>query len=295
VDLVQRADIAMYEAKTSHEGVVRYEASLDRYELTNLGLLTELRNAIPAGELVLHFQPKTSLPDGRVNSVEALVRWQHPTKGLLAPGAFLPLAERTDVIFDLTRWVLAEALGYLAELPADVSVAVNVSARSLASASFAQSVIDAIENAGAAAERLILEVTETALLTDPARAAEILGALDARGVRVSLDDFGSGQTSLGYLSTLPLRELKIDMSFIRDMLDNPAHAAIVTSIVELGHNLSLRVVGEGVESGPVLAQLTSTGCDEAQGYFLARPMPAAQLDEWFTAREDDPRLQPELR
>ncbi len=171
----------------------------------------------------------------------------------------------------------------LAELPADVAVAINVSARSLATPEFASSVIQAMKDSGAPANRVILEVTETALLTDPPRAAEILRQLASLGVRISLDDFGSGQTSLGYLASLPLHELKIDRSFVSDMLHNPAHAAIVASIVELGHNLSLKVVGEGVEDATVLEHLATIGCDDAQGYLIARPAPLAEVVSWIAS------------
>jgi diguanylate cyclase len=282
-DLLQRADIAMYVAKANHTGVVRYEPAQDHHDAASLSLVAELRPAIQSGALVLHYQPKTWLSDGRVESVEALVRWNHPTHGLLYPGRFLPLAEQTDLISDLTTWVLRTALSDLHRLPREICVAVNVSARSLSSSEFANSVIEVLEQSGVAAHRLTLEVTETALLTDPLCAASVLRALDARGVRISIDDFGSGQTSLGYLSSLPVHELKIDRSFVFDMLDNPGHAAIVRSIVDLGHNLSLRVVGEGVETSSVLDGLRSFGCDEAQGFLLARPMPADQLVNWLTS------------
>ena len=282
-DLLQRADIAMYVAKAHHSGVVRYDASQDQYDAANLSLVAELRHAIGAGDLLLHYQPKTSLADGRVEAIEALVRWDHPTHGLLYPGRFLPLAEQTDLIFDLTQWVLVTALDDLHRLPAEMRVAVNVSARNLASADFADVVTEALEHSGVAAHRLILEVTETALLTDPLRATAILGALAARGVRVSIDDFGCGQTSLSYLSSLPIHELKIDRSFVFDMLDNPGHAAIVRSIVDLGHNLSFRVVGEGVETSSVLGELRDIGCDEAQGFLLARPMPIDRLVMWLSS------------
>jgi diguanylate cyclase (GGDEF)-like protein len=279
--LLQRADIAMYVAKEQRLGVVRYDPVQDNYDPANLSLIAELRHAIEAGDLVLYYQPKTRLRDGRVKAVEALVRWNHPTHGLLYPGRFLPLAEQTDLIFDLTRWVLDTALNDVLSMPPDVDVAVNVSARNLAGAAFAGQVLESLEHCGVPASRLIVEVTETALLADPPRAAVILGALDARGVQVSIDDFGRGQTSLGYLSSLPIHELKIDRSFVSDMLDNPTHAAIVRSIVDLGHNLSLRVVGEGVETQSVLNGLRDTGCDEAQGFFLARPMPLGPLLAWF--------------
>jgi diguanylate cyclase (GGDEF)-like protein len=280
-DLLQRAEIAMYVAKASHAGVVRYEPAQDQYDAANLGLVAELREAIDSGALVLHYQPKTSLSSGLVKGVEALVRWNHPVHGLLYPARFLPLAEQTDLIFDLTDWVLETALNDLCLLPPQICVAVNVSARSLSSVAFADSVLEALERTGVPAPRLTLEVTETALLTDPSCAASILQALDARGVQISIDDFGCGQTSLGYLSSLPIHELKIDRSFVFDMLDNPGHAAIVRSIVDLGHNLSLRVVGEGVETSSVLDGLRHVGCDEAQGFLLARPMPADQLVGWL--------------
>lgn len=280
-ELLQRADIAMYVAKAGHAGVVRYDESQNSYDAANLGLIVELRRAIAANELVLHYQPKTNLDDGRVEAIEALVRWEHPTLGLLPPGRFVPLAEQTDIIFDLTSWVLDRALEDLRSIPVDIAVAVNVSARSLSRGDFADSVVAALEHHHIPAGRLIVEVTETALLTDPERAAAILRTLSQHGVRISIDDFGSGQTSLGYLSTLPVDELKIDRSFVSDMLDSPAHKAIVRSIVDLGHNLSLRVVGEGVETSSVLTSLRSVGCDEAQGYLLARPMALAKLTAWL--------------
>ncbi|MGO9557882.1 MAG: EAL domain-containing protein [Acidimicrobiales bacterium] len=201
----------------------------------------------------------------------------------MQPASFLPIAEQTDVIFELTSWVMQSSMAALAELPADVAVAINVSARSLATPEFASSVIQAMKDSGAPANRVILEVTETALLTDPPRAAEILRQLASLGVRISLDDFGSGQTSLGYLASLPLHELKIDRSFVSDMLHNPAHAAIVASIVELGHNLSLKVVGEGVEDATVLEHLATIGCDDAQGYLIARPAPLAEVVSWIAS------------
>ena len=288
-ELLQRAEIAMYIAKAQRSGVVRYETSQNQYDPANLGLISELGRAIESDELVLHYQPKTRLSDGHVEAVEALVRWQHPTHGLLYPASFLALAEQTDLIFDLTTWVFDRALADLRLMPSDLSLAVNVSARSLARADFADRVIESLEHRGVPASRLIVEVTETALLTDPARAAVLLSTLDAHGVRVSIDDFGCGQTSLGYLSSLPIHELKIDKSFVSDMLEDRKHGAIVRSIVDLGHNLSLRVVAEGVETTIVLDQLRMTGCDVVQGFLLARPMPAAQLLDWL---RDAPGRQP---
>lgn len=283
-DLLQRADVAMYLAKADHSGVCRYDPTRDHYDAAKLNLISQLRHGIDAGQLVLHYQPKTALPVGGTRAVEALVRWQHPTHGLLFPDSFLPLAEQTDLIDKLTAWVMNRALSEIAALgepAADLAVAVNVSARNLIRPHFATQVIDILRQTGMPAQRLIVEITETALLVDPGRAATVLGQLTDAGVTVSVDDFGIGQTSLGYLSTLPVGELKIDKSFVTDMLNNPAHAAIVRSVIELGHNLQLRVVAEGVEEPAVLDRLGSIGCDLAQGYHIARPMPISNLAEWL--------------
>jgi diguanylate cyclase len=284
--LLQRADVAMYVAKARHAGVARYDETLDEYDADSLTLVSDLRRAVEEGQLILHYQPQATLSDGRVRSLEALVRWQHPTRGLLYPDKFLPLAEPTDAIDKLTRWVLRTALADVRELSAgswDMCVAVNVSARSIGRVSFASDVLQALDELDVAPDRLIIEVTETALLADPQRAAEVLARLASAGVRVSLDDFGTGHTSLGYLSALPIHELKIDRTFVGDMLHNQAHAAIVRSIIDLGHNLELRVVGEGVETDLVLASLNDSGCDVAQGYLLARPMPRAEIERWLQA------------
>jgi diguanylate cyclase (GGDEF)-like protein len=283
-DLLQHADVAMYVAKEQHRGVVRYHPDQNHYHAANLALIGELRHAIEIDQLVLHYQPKAALATGRVEAVEALVRWRHPDLGLLYPDRFVPLVEQTDLIDRLTEWVLRKALSDLGQLgPAalHVTVAVNVSARNLGRPGFAELVTRSLAVAGISAHRLVIEITETALLTDPAGAIVVLTKLDALGVRVSIDDFGCGQTSLGYLATLPIHELKIDRCFIGDMLVNPAHAAIARSIVELGHNLHLHVVGEGVESRETWDALRALGCDAAQGYLLARPMPVERLKDWL--------------
>jgi diguanylate cyclase (GGDEF)-like protein len=289
--LLQRADVAMYLAKAQHAGVVRYDCALDHYDATNLTLVADLRHALDVGELVLHYQPTTMLADGTIEAVEALVRWEHPTMGLLYPDRFIPLAEQTDLIDRLTAFVVTQAIEDLHSLgPAvgDLSLAVNISARNLAHPDFATQVTAILDASGTPTSRSIVEITETALLTDPPRAAAVLNELAAAGVRVSLDDFGCGQTALGYLSSLPVHQLKIDKSFVSDMLDNRAHAAIVRSIVELGHNLGLQVVAEGIETGAVLHEVRKTGCDVGQGYLVARPMPIAELDRWLADRRSHP-------
>ncbi len=283
-ELLQLADVAMYEAKRTHAGVVRYRHEQNHFDAANLALASQLRHAIDTDQLVLHYQPKVRLADGGVEGMEALVRWQHPVHGMLFPDRFIPLAEQTDLIDPLTAWVVRQALADCAVFNTrtpDLTMAVNVSARNLGRPGFAEQMVAALDESGIPPHQLSVEITETALLTDPARAATVLARLRAVGVPISIDDFGTGQTSLGYLSTLPISELKIDRSFIADMLDSPAHAAIVRSIVDLGHNLGFRVVGEGVEDETVLTGLAATGCDVAQGYLIARPMPAEQVTGWL--------------
>jgi diguanylate cyclase len=284
--LLQQADVAMYAAKAQHAGVMEYRESLDRYDAADLALASELRHAIGQDQLVLHYQPQADTATGEIQAVEALVRWQHPTLGLLAPDRFLPMAEQTDLIERLTDWVLDRALSDVAQLAhqgIDLAVAVNVSARSIVRRGFAPQVIESVRRSGVPPSKLIVEVTETALLTDPARAGGVLNELAQAGVRISIDDFGRGHTSLGYLSELPINELKIDRSFVTDMCTNDAHAAIVRSVVELGHNLSMQVVAEGIEDSEVLSALRDLHCDLAQGYHITRPISITDLNRFLTA------------
>jgi diguanylate cyclase (GGDEF)-like protein len=282
--LMRRADVAMYLAKAEHAGIARYDVRRDQYDAATLGLVAELRQAIDSDQLVLHYQPQRDLASGRTTAIEALVRWQHPTRGLLYPDTFLPLAEQTDLIDQLTRWVLRRALGDLQQLgESELSVAVNVSARGIGRGELANDVIEILRELAVDPRRLVIEVTETTILADPARAAIELCRLTAAGVKISLDDFGQGQTSLGHLSALPLAELKIDRGFVDDMLEHPAHAAIVHSVIDLGHNLGLRVVAEGVETREVLVHLADRGCDLVQGYLLSRPVPLDKLASWLAA------------
>jgi diguanylate cyclase (GGDEF)-like protein len=271
--LLAKADVAMYAAKRGHLGPTRHEVGHEQYDATRLRLVGELADAIEQGQLVLHYQPKTDLALGRVTAVEALVRWQHPERGLLYPDAFLFAAEQTELVDPLTRWVLEHALLALPRLDptGQLSMAVNVSARSLGRIDFADEVLEVVARTGVPASRLLVEITETALLVDPERAAATLTRLAAAGVRVSVDDFGAGQTSLGYLATLPVHELKIDRAFVMAMDREPRNAAIVRSVIDLGHNLGFSVTAEGVETAEVLADLHAADCDSVQGYFLARP------------------------
>ena len=246
--------------------------------------MADLRQAIDNDELTLHYQPQISIASGEVEAVEALVRWNHPTEGLIFPDRFIMLAEKTDLIDRLTDWVMRRALADTPQFVSGISalrVAVNISARNLSKAGFASKVIDALAVSEVAPERLVVEVTETALMADPERAAAALTELSAAGVHLSIDDFGVGQTSLSYLSSLPISELKIDRMFVTDMKQHYGHAAIVRSIIDLGHNLGFRVVGEGVEDESVLDELALGGCDVAQGYLFARPMAVEGLNDWL--------------
>jgi diguanylate cyclase (GGDEF)-like protein len=289
-DLVQRADLALRAVKGRPESIGRYDADSDTFDPDNLPLMTELRSAIDAGDLVLHYQPKARLADDVIDSIEALVRWNHATRGLLPPDRFIPLSEQSDLIDDLTDWVLARALADLQQLRVDtIGLAINVSARSLGRADFPDRILRALGHAQVDPTRLTLEITETALLSDPHRAAIALSQLDAFGVKISIDDFGIGQTSLRLLTTLPIDELKIDRMFVSDMVEDPGHAAIVRSIIELGHNLNLRVVAEGIENEHVMSQLRDLECDTAQGFYLARPMPIGDLPRYLSVVKSNER------
>ena len=250
-ELLQHADVAMYAAKQTHAGFVIYDASVDQHSPRRLALLGGLRRALERDELVLHYQPKADLRSGRVLGVEALVRWQHPEHGLLGPGEFIPLAERTGLIHPLTRWVLDAALRQAGEWRRaghELSVAVNLSTRSLLDRDFPDQVADRLAAWGVPAGCLMLEVTESAVMADPALALEVLGRLHALGVGLALDDFGTGYSSMAYLKALPVDELKVDRSFVGHMASSNSDAVIVRYTIDLGHNLGLHVVAEGVET-----------------------------------------------
>ena len=282
--LMRRADVAMYQAKREGGGVRLYDEADDPHDEEQLGLLSQLRSAIEDGQLRLHFQPKVSLRERRTVGFEALVRWEHPQRGLLAPGAFLPLAERTALMRPLTAWVLHEAVTQCAAWRAggwDVDVAVNIAPATLLEPEFTNQVMQVLADAGLPGSALELEITETAVMVDPVRAAETLRRLQAMGVAVSIDDFGAGYTSLSYLKSLPVRSLKIDRGFVTHLIENDKDEAVARSVVSLGHDLGLNVVAEGVETTEVRQRLLELGCDEIQGYLLSRPMPSDDVAHWL--------------
>jgi diguanylate cyclase (GGDEF)-like protein len=279
-DLLRHADIAMYQAKHGRTGYEIYSPADDQHSRQRLALLSELHGAIARRELVLVYQPKASLASGAVTGVEALVRWQHPVRGLLEPDAFLHLAEQTGMIRKLTLYVLDQALADCAAwagLGHPLPVAVNVSDLDLIDTTFPSQVARLLAERGIRPELLRLEVTESLILSKPTRTLGIIRELRRMGIEIALDDFGTGHSSLAHLKHLPIDELKIDRSFITQMTDDPRDTAIVESIVTLARNLGLRVVAEGVERDAEWKRLRDVRCTEAQGHLISRPVPAADL------------------
>ncbi len=280
---MQRADIAMYVAKQRSLGVAVYDPDTDGHSPERLALLGDLRRALSNDELFLHYQPKISLSTGEVCGAEALLRWQHPSRGLVPPDAFIPLAENTGLIGPLTTQVLDLALAQArrwADADAPLQIAVNLSARNLLDDRLDTLVAQLLTRHGVAPALLKLEVTESAIMADPVRAKALLERLAALGVGLSIDDFGAGYTSLGQLKNLPVTELKVDRSFVMTMQTDTSNSMIVRSVVELGHNLGLTAVAEGVENTQILNQLAGYTCDVAQGYHLSRPLTADAFDTW---------------
>jgi diguanylate cyclase (GGDEF)-like protein len=281
VTLLQRAEIAMYVAKDQSRGMFVYDPAADQHSPAKLAVLGDLRRALDRSELVLHYQPKVSISTGDVVGVEALVRWHRPQHGLVMPQAFMPFAEHTGLIGPLTRYILNKALSQArvwCEQGRPLTVAVNLSARSLLDEHLPDQVAELLAVHHVAPELLVFEVTETAVITEPLRAQQLLKRLSALGIRISIDDFGAGYTSLGQLKTLPVSELKIDRSFVTTMTEDSRNALIVQSVIDLGHNLGLSIVAEGVEDEQTFAALTALDCDIAQGYYIARPQTAQALD-----------------
>jgi diguanylate cyclase (GGDEF)-like protein len=279
-ELLRCADVAMYRAKTRRTGVEIYTPRGDGYRRAHLELVSELREAIASGQLVLHYQPKLALRDGRLVGVEALVRWQHPRLGLLPPAEFIGLAEREGLMRGLTLAVLDLALAQQQrwrKAGRAVPVAVNLSADSLLDRRLPNDIEASMARHGTGAGELELEITEGTLLLEPSRALDVIARISELGVSFSLDDFGTGYSSLAQLRRLPVRYLKIDRSFIQSMSENPEDASIVRSTIGLAHSLRLGVVAEGVETEAHLRELADWGCDVAQGFHLGRPCPAEQL------------------
>jgi diguanylate cyclase (GGDEF)-like protein/PAS domain S-box-containing protein len=281
--LFQRADVAMYVAKREGKGSSVYCADQDFHSQERLALMGELRHAIENDALVLHYQPKFGCPDGELIGVEALVRWPHAKRGMIPPDRFIPLAEQTGLIRPLTEWVLQTALRQCREwhdAGVSVPVAVNLSTRNLHEANLVCAIQESLRAFGLTPNALVLEITESSLMANPDRALAVLTQLSGAGINIAVDDFGTGYSSLAYLKDLPVHELKIDRSFVKDMLEQPRNLAIVQSTVDLAHHLGMRVVAEGVEDQGTWELLGRVGCDMGQGYFLSKPVAGERILDW---------------
>lgn len=282
--MMRYADVAMYNAKTEMCGAAVYDPEKDPHSPKRLSLMGELRKAIRTDQLSLHFQPKVRLDDRRCYGFEALLRWHHPELGFVSPAEFIPIVEKTNLIHPMTHWVLEQSIRQCRQWHdqgLEVSVAVNLSARNLMDDTMPRRVEKLLEQFQLPAWALELEITESSIMSDPARAMKVLEWLHALGVSMSIDDFGTGYSSLEYLKRLRVQTLKIDYSFVRHMLQNQQDEIIVNSIIHLAHNLGLSVVAEGVESEELLLRLGEMGCDRAQGYHISKPLPPEQLQDWI--------------
>ncbi|MCA1647401.1 MAG: EAL domain-containing protein [Chloroflexi bacterium] len=281
--LLRRADVALNVAKRTGVGLALYRPEQDPNSTDRLTLIGELRRAIDGGELVLQYQPKVDLRTGRLCSVEALVRWAHPSRGLLTPDEFIPVAEQAGLIEPLSRWVMRAALHQVnawGGIGLEIPVAVNLSMRSFRDEQLPEKVAELLSQTQTPPHLLMLEITESTLMADPNRTLAILGRLRATGIRIAIDDFGTGHSSLAYLKRLPVDELKIDRSFIADIATDAKDRAIVRCTVDLAHSLGLRVVAEGIEDAVTEVVVAELGCDEAQGFYLSPALNGGALATW---------------
>jgi diguanylate cyclase (GGDEF)-like protein len=283
-ELMQRADVAMYRAKAKRSGYEVYAPSEDESDATKLKLASELRQAPHRDELVMHYQPKADLRTGRIVGAEALMRWRHPRHGLMMPDRFIPLAERSGLIRSLTLFAVQTALAQARtwrDAGIELTVSVNLSTRDLIDVSLPEEIGELLAAARVPAHLLELEITESVIMADPMRARGVVARLREMGVKVAIDDFGSGYSSLGYLKRLPVNDLKIDKSFVINMIEDSGDAVIVQSTIDLAHNLGLAVIAEGVETDETWRRLQALGCDLAQGWLIGRPLPAADFAGWL--------------
>lgn len=282
--IMQRANIALAAAKKGTKKTVVYSEELDRHNGSRVTMMGELRHAIENDELVLHYQPKISLKTNRIVGAEALVRWQHPEIGFIFPDEFIPLAERTGLISPLSEWILNKALSQAQkwhEQNLKLGISVNLSPPTLLDTALPDIFIGMLSLYEVPPEYITLEVTEGSMIKNPKLTMEILNMLAEMNIKVSIDDFGTGYSSMAYLKGLPASEVKIDKSFVMDMMNNESDAVIVKSIIDLGHNLSMDVVAEGVEDKQTALRLKQLGCDTLQGYYFSKPMSNTQFLEWI--------------
>ncbi len=284
---VERANIAVEQARAARQKLTFFDPVAYGDPASNLSLMSEMVDGLSAGQLVVHHQPKRDIRGGKICGVEALVRWRHPTRGFLSPDRFIPLAEETGHIRALTDWVLAQAIEHQAAMRLahhDLEMSVNISGRLLSDPDFGDV---ALKLASRAEGRLCFEVTETAVIENPEMALKLIDRFSSAGLHISIDDYGSGLSSLAYLKQIKANELKIDKTFVLNIADSQRDALLVRSTVDLAHSLGLKVTAEGVETETAYAILAAMGCDVAQGYLVARPMP---LNELLTFLHEDRRI-----
>jgi diguanylate cyclase (GGDEF)-like protein/PAS domain S-box-containing protein len=282
--LMALAEVAMEAAKSAHSRIAMYDAGMEQYTLEHLQLAGELRHAIKRNELVLHYQPKIDMKEKCIIGVEALVRWQHPEKGYMVPDLFIPMAEQTGLIHPLTYWVLNEAFAQISrwhQQGLKLIIAVNLAVHNLLDAQLVDVIAKGLQDWEVEPSWLMLEITESGLMAEPVRAQKTLHQLHAMGIRLSIDDFGTGHSSLAYLKDLPMHELKIDQSFVLNMSSDETQTMIVRTTIGLAHNLGLTTTAEGVETQAVWDQLEMLNCDVAQGYFISQPLAAADFKQWL--------------
>jgi diguanylate cyclase (GGDEF)-like protein/PAS domain S-box-containing protein len=282
--LMVRTEMAMGAAKSAHSRIAAYDTKLEQYTLEHLQLAGELRHAITQNELALYYQPKINMKEKRIIGVEALVRWQHPDRGFMAPGLFIPMAEQTGLIHPLTYWVINEALAQLSrwhQQGLKLIIAVNMAVQNLLDANLVDVIAKGLQDWEVEPSWLMLEITESGLMAEPVRAQKTLQKLHAMGIRLSIDDFGTGHSSLAYLKDLPVHELKIDQSFVLNISSDETQAMIVRTTIGLAHNLGLTTTAEGIETQAVWDQLQALDCDVGQGYFMSRPLAAADFMRWL--------------
>jgi diguanylate cyclase (GGDEF)-like protein len=286
--VLREADVAMYAAKRTHAGVMVFSERHSQEQQKQLSLLSDVRRAIENDEFVLHYQPKVEIASGRVVGVEGLVRWLHPRRGLVPPGDFIPFLEQSGHIRSLTRWALRTGIRQAARWTRKgLITSINVSARDLLNLDLPHYLRDLLAEHSVAADELCLELTESAFVEDPGTAFATIERLHDLGVKLAIDDYGTGYSSLAYIQRLPMHELKIDRSFVGKMVQSRDNQTIVRSTIELGHNLGLKVTAEGIEDADALAMLARIGCDTGQGFFIARPLAAADFEAWWTRHRGD--------
>ena len=280
---MRHADVALYAAKAAKVGYATYDPTRDQYERDRITFGQDVRGAIERDELVLDYQPVVALRGRRLMGVEALVRWKHPERGIVPPADFIPMLERLDLSGALTEWALRKAVAQVCDWRSSglsTTIAVNLSAQDLADEEFPLFIAGLLQAAHLSSDSLNIEVTESAIMSDPETAASVVGELDRLGVRCAIDDFGTGHSSLAYLARLPVSSLKIDRSFIRTLAVDERTASIVQATIDLAHRLGFTVVAEGIEDEDALRRLIALGCDFGQGYHIGPPMTAKDIHAW---------------